>query len=229
MTSDIDRPLIDLDETRRALLSTPPQSREESDDFWQKIQDETKAELFLQDLLQDGPPEGLSYFERSFWSLPYDAQLEKLLNLGTLRPLLDEYMSEGNRKDFIRRYGDFLLDGVLLDHLVPDADGAITGMDLGIEAIRAWGIRKEDRFKLVKLPYNAELSYKDDVNDEKRGQEAAMERARSLYHAWNQQKAGRARYEETLFVRGDLGLSYAAKSESEKAEERRNEDYKKSK
>lgn len=210
------------------MLSSPPQTEEESDDFWQSIEDETKADIFLQNLLKDGPPEGLSYIEKSFWSLPYEAQLEKLVNLGTIRPLLDDYMSEKDRQDFMRRYGDYLLDGVKLDHLVPDPEGAITGMDLGIEAIRAWGIQKEDRFKLVKLPYNAGLSQEDeDSSDPSSGRDAATERSRALYYAWNQQKAGRARYEETLFVRGDLGLSYNSKSENQKARDQQEEEYKK--
>ena len=213
------------------MLSSPPQTKEESDDVWQSIRDETKADIFLQNLLKDGPPEGLSYIEKSFWSLPYEAQLEKLINLGTLRPLLDEYMSEDDRKNFMRRYGDFLLDGIELDHLVPDPEGAITGMDLGIEAIRVWDIQKEDRFKLVKLPYNAGLSGKDEDGDGTglTGQEAAMERARGLYQAWNQQKAGRARYEETMFVRGYLGLSYTSKSENQKAKDELDEEFKKTK
>jgi hypothetical protein len=216
--------MVDMDETREALLSSPPQTREESDTFWSSLQDETKADIYLQNLLQKGPPEGLSEDEKAFWSLPYAVQLEKLVNLGTVRPLLDDYMSEEDRKDFMRRYGDYLLDGVELDHLVPDPNGPITGMDLGIEASRAWGIEKEDRFKLVKLPYNAGL--KDEGHQGETGREASMERSRALFFAWNQQKAGRARYEETLFVRGDLGLSYTSKTANEIEAERRKEEWK---
>ena len=215
-----------MDETREALLSGTPQTEEESDSFWSGLQDETKADLFLQQLLQKGPPDGLTETEKVFWTLPYAQQLEKLINLGAVRPLFDEYMPDEERADFFRRYGDYLLDGVELDHLVPDPQGAVTGMDLGIEAIRAWGIRKEDRFKLVKLPYRSGLADKDDVTDGD-GSDAAMERSRALYRAWNQHKAGRARYEESLFVRGDLGLSYGAKTANEIEKERNDEEWKK--
>ena len=207
-----------MDETREALLSGTPRTKEESDIFWSGLEDETKADLFLEKLLAKGPPDGLTENEKIFWTLPYSQQLEKLLNLGAVRPLYDEYMPDDERRDFLRRYGDSLLDGVELDHLVPDPQGNVTGMDLGIEAIRTWGIGKEDRFKLVKLPYRSGLADKvgnDDSDGEESSNDAAMERSRALFRAWNQQKAGRARYEEAMFVRGDLGLSYGSKTANE--------------
>ena len=74
LISDEERPLIDRDQTRIALLSDKPQTEEESDKFWDSLQDETKADLFLQNLLQNGPPDGLSEINKVFWSLPYDQQ-----------------------------------------------------------------------------------------------------------------------------------------------------------
>lgn len=219
-----------MDETRDALLSGTPRTEEESDSFWSGLQDETKADLFLEKLLAKGPPDGLTETEKIFWTLPYPQQLEKLVNLGAVRPLFDEYMPEDERRDFFRRYGDYLLDGVELDHLVPDPHGAVTGMDLGIEAIRAWDIGKEDRFKLVKLPYRSGLADKDgddDGDDEASVEDTAMERSRALFRAWNQHKAGRARYEETMFVRGDLGLSYGSKTANEIQKEFEDEELKK--
>lgn len=230
LTSDSERSLIDLDETRDALLSGTPQTQEESDSFWRGLQDETKADLFLQNLLQEGPPDGLTDTEKVFWTLPYAQQLEKLINLGAVRPLFDEYMPEAERVDFFRRYGDYLLDGVELDHLVPDPQGPVTGMDMGIEAIRTWGIRKEDRFRLVKLPYRSGLDGDEGDSDgdiTSDGSDAALEQSRALFRAWNQHKAGRARYEETLFVRGDLGLSYGVKTANEIEKDTEEENLKK--
>lgn len=208
------------------MLSSPPQTEEESNNFWNSLQDEAKADIFLQNLLKSGPPEGLSDAEKSFWSMRYEDQLEKLVNLGAVRPLLDDYMNDNERAEFMRRYGDYLLDGVELEHLVPDPHGAITGMDLGIEAIRAWGIQHEDRFKLVKLPYKAGVSGDSGEiksEDGETGSDLAMERSRALYQAWNRHKAGRARYEEQMFVQGDLGLSYKSKTANEMEKERQEE------
>lgn len=224
LTTEVDRPLIDLEETRIALLSAPPQSEEESKTFWSQLQDETKADIFLQNLLQQGPPAGISQTEKAFWDMPYEDQLEKLVNLGTLRPLLDDYMDDAKRIDFLRRYGDYLLDGVELDHLVPDPNGPITGMELGAEIVRSWNVQQDDRFKLVKLPYRGGLTGDPEEDDEfleegDTGSDAAMRRSRALYEVWNRHKAGRARYEEELFARGDLGLSYDTKSENEMWEE----------
>lgn len=224
LTSNDERALIDLDETRDALLSGTPRTKEESDSFWGGLQDETKAHLFLEKLLAKGPPDGLTENEKIFWTLPYRQQLEKLVNLGAIRPLYDEYMPDDERRDFFRRYGDYLLDGVELDHLVPDPQGNVTGMDLGMEAIRAWNVGKEDRFKLVKLPYRSGLVDKDGDND---NSDPALERSRALFRAWNQQKAGRARYEETMFVRGDLGLSYGSKTANQIQTELEEEEWKK--
>ena len=114
----------------------------------------------------------------------------------------------------MHRYGDYLLEGVEFEHLVPDPHGAITGGDLGVEAIRAWNVHHDDRFRLVKLPYKAGLTGDDDKEGQS-GAELAMERSRALYQAWNKQKAGRARYEEQMFVQGDLGLSYSSKTRNE--------------
>ena len=113
--------------------------------------------------------------------------------MGTIRPLVDEYMDDQKRVDFMRRYGDYLLEGVELEHLVADPNGSISGMDLGMDAIRTWGIDQDDRFNIVRVPYKAgkrvELADPEDDDDEMTGSEQAMERSRALYRAWNKQKA----------------------------------------
>jgi hypothetical protein len=79
---------------------------------------------------QDGAPAGASILQAAFWSLNYDDQLERLLNPGALRPLLDEYTSESDRTKFLQRHGGTLLAGVELEHLVEDPESPIRYGDL---------------------------------------------------------------------------------------------------
>jgi len=186
---------VDYDETRKALLSQPPVRREESDGFWTAIQDETDAEIFLQQLHKDGMPR-VSLLSELFYTLPYHEQLQKLIALGTLRPLLDEYSTELKRKQFMAQHGHKLMEGVMTEHLVADTDGPIYGRELGRWGEKA-GIKAQDRFRMEKIPYGSENS-----SDE------SIERARMLLAAWNELKVGRARFEEYLFGKGKLGLKY---------------------
>jgi hypothetical protein len=109
---------------------------------------------------------------------------------------MDEYTSESERVKFLARYGEKLMEGVEMEHLVPDAEGPIRGDELG-----RWGeengIGAEERFRMEKVAYGS---------DEFGG--AKSERARAMYHAWNTQKAGRARFEEIMFKKNRLGLRY---------------------
>ena len=41
---------VNLKATRELLLSEPPLKREESDEFWSNVRDETQAEIFLSGL-----------------------------------------------------------------------------------------------------------------------------------------------------------------------------------
>ena len=188
---------MDYEGTRKALLASPPQSQQDSDRFWKNLQDETAAEVFLQRLLEVGPPEGASEKQKLFWDLPYENQLEKLINLGAIREIADEYAKESDRSKFLARYGDYLLEGIMLDHLVSDPEGPISGADLGDRLVKHYKIGKEERFRLEKMPYGSD-EFGTDTN----------KRARDLYRAWNKFKAGRAHYEEKRFKAGLLGLRY---------------------
>jgi hypothetical protein len=129
--------------------------------------------------------------------LEYSQQLERLVNMGAIREIADEYATD--RSKFLARYGDYLLEGLELDHLVADPTGLIRGSDLGGSLLKQYDIRPNDRFRLAKIPFG-----EDEAGTE------ASQRARDLYRAWNQLKAGRAHYEEKLFQRGLLGLTYEA-------------------
>lgn len=113
-----------MEATRVALLSVPPQSKEDSDKFWESVRDETAAELFLQKMLSSKSVEGDSH---PFWQLDYPLQVERLVQLGCIREIADEWASDSDRSRFLSRYGDYLLEGVELDHLIPDPQGPIRG------------------------------------------------------------------------------------------------------
>jgi hypothetical protein len=185
-----------MEGTRKALLASPPQSKEDSDAFWEQIRDETAAEIFLQQLLAEKHDAS-----HAFWQLDYFRQLESLVNLGAIRDIADEYAKESDRGKFLARYGEYLLEGLELDHLVANPTGPIRGSELGDEFMKKYKIKSSDRFHLESIPYGT-----DEFGTE------ASQRARDIYRAWNKFKAGRAHYEEKLFQKGLLGLSYAKAS-----------------
>jgi hypothetical protein len=195
VSSDAARSTVDYDSTREALLAQPPVAEDDAADFWDNLQDEGRAVALLETMRQSGPPPGASILHLAFWDLPYHTQLERLLNLGALRPLLDEYAKESDRVRFLQRYGDTLLAGVELEHLVPDPNGPVRAGDLG-PAAAGLNVASDDRFRLALLPYRGSPDL------------SADERSRALFAAWNEHKAGRARYEEKLFRTGRLGLRY---------------------
>jgi len=189
---------VDMEGTRRALLALPPQSPQDSDHFWNAIRDETAAEVFLQRMLAAKNNDDSS--SHPFWQLEYSTQVQRLVELGSIRDIADEYASDQDRGRFLARYGDYLMEGVELDHLVPDPQGPIRGSDLGDRLRDHHGIGPNDRFRLEQLTYGTDEFGTD-----------AAQRARELYRAWNLFKAGRAHYEEKLFQRGLLGVTYDAK------------------
>ena len=132
-----------------------------------------------------------------FWELDYSKQLERLVNMGAIRDIADEYATEQDRSKFLSRYGDYLLEGLEMDHLVPDPTGPILGKDIGHRLAKHYKISPKDRFRLEKIPYGT-----DEFGTE------ASQRARDIFRAWNTLKAGRAHYEEKLFKGGLLGLTY---------------------
>ena len=197
---------VDLVATRKALLESLPFAKEESDKFWQQVRDETEAEILLQSMKKVGTPspdDAVTAVDRKareafalFQDLPYNVQLQKLVDLGTLRPILDEYTSESDRVKFLARYGEKLMEGVEMEHLVPDPEGPIRGDELG-----RWGqdndVGPEERFRCEMIKYGT-----DEFGS------GRSERAREMYRAWNTQKAGRARFEEIMFKNDRLGLRY---------------------
>jgi len=185
---------VDLEETRQNILGTPAQGKEEADDFWNSLRDETSAEVLLQSLLEESTKNGSKH---PFYQLEYKTQLERLVNLGTIREIANEYATEAERSKFLTRFGDYLLEGVQFHHLVPDSSGPITGSDLGQHLREKYYIGSEDKLSLKMISHG-----EDGFNSE------SLKNARKLYMACNRLKAGRAHYEEKLFQKSLLGLSY---------------------
>jgi hypothetical protein len=136
----------------------------------------------LQKLLQDIDT------SHPFRDLTYETQLNRLVSVGSIRELADEYSSEAERSKFLSRYGDYLLEGIKFDHLIPDPSGPIRGSDLGQQLQTKFNVNPGERFSLTKIAYGHEDFQSD-----------TAQRARSIYKAWNKLKAGRANYEEKKF------------------------------
>lgn len=173
---------IDFTATREALLADPPiDSRGESDAFWDALQDERTAQAWLeQNNEKNLPAAAAPWIPSGFWKLSESEQMERILNLGALRPLLDEYATPSDRAAFLQEHLATLLTGVPMEHFVRDELGPIEASEIG---------EKEGRYSMEKQAYG--------------------ESANTVLQAWNQQKAGRAKYEERLFQTGRLGLRYS--------------------
>jgi hypothetical protein len=200
--------IVDYDATREALLSRPPVSRDESEAFWSGLTDKGQAMQLLDAMRKEGPPAGASILHKAFWDLPYKKQLEQLVSLGAVRPLLDEYAKDSDRKMFLQRHGDTLLEGVKLEHLVLDPHGPVRIEDTGLSAADL-DLPENARFRMEMRAYRAD----DDLS--------ASERTRELFKAWNRHKASRANYEEKLFQTGRLGLRYSDDVEDEEDKRKR--------
>lgn len=206
---------IDKEATRTSLLSQSPVDAEKTKEFWSKVRTETEAEVFLRDYRSaareklDSTKEGdaLRSELEAILSVSFERQLEKLVDMGTLRPLLDTYASTTERDSFLEKYSPIFLEGLETEHLVPDPDGAISLEDLSAEMrdelSREWtpgsltssSSGGEVRFAIKMVPYGT-----DEYGTSR------SERARSLYRIWNEHKANRARFEEALYKKGFLGL-----------------------
>ena len=205
---------VDLAATRDALLAEPPLTRETSESFWSQVQDEADAEILLHSLREKGVPtedtssdaaattatasekkstEALEVFLND---VPYEQQLRQLVNLGTLRPILDEYYKESDRVKFMSQYGEMLLEGIELEHLVSDPNGHITMEDIGDDYFtRQDNVARNTKFSIKMIPFGT-----DEYGMSR------SERARLLYRAWSMQKAGKAKYAESQFKKGKMPL-----------------------
>lgn len=218
---EADASTVDKEATRNSLLSERPIDSKKTKDFWSKVRTETEAELFLRDYRTSAQEKLQSLKEATtlteedkttqseldaILSVPFDTQLEKLVKMGTLRPILDDYAPASERKSFFEKYSPIFLEGLEMEHLVPDPDGPIGLDDINLELrntlSKEWTPSsemgaggQEPRFAIRKVAYGT-----DEFGTSR------AERARELYRLWNEHKANRARFEEALFKRGYLGV-----------------------
>jgi hypothetical protein len=219
---EADASTVDKEATRISLLSARPIDVKKTKEFWGKISSATDAELFLTDYRADAERKLNSIWAMSsptdedrklqaeleaILSVPFGVQLDKLANMGTLRPILDNYAPGKERKAFLEKYAHIFLEGLVMEHLVSDPDGPIglddIGPDLREQLSKEWkpssgGVGSDDqkpRFAVRMVAYGT-----DEYGT------ARAERARELYRLWNEHKANRARFEEALYKRGHLRL-----------------------
>jgi hypothetical protein len=188
---------VDRAATRDALLKSPPMTRAGSDRFWEHVSYDV-VEL-LEVLREHGPPADANYLHKHFWDLSYDEQLSQLLQLGSLKPLLDDFASSDDKTKFLQQHSDTLLEGVVMEHLVVDPKGNLSLNDLNPQLVQSLNLPPDTRFKVERRPYRASSADSDD----------AANRTKLLLEAWNEYKMGRAQYEEKMFVTGRLGLRYS--------------------
>ena len=227
---------IDKEATRISLLSERPIDDEKTKDMWSKVGNETDAEIFLKDYrahaeeqltklwaeesLSDDNKQSVTELE-AILAVPFDIQLDKLVNMGTLRPILDDYCPGKERKSFLDKYAHLFLEGLEMEHLVPDPDGPIGLDDLGDnlrgEMSKEWtpssGLGgtggQAPRFSIRMVAYGT-----DEYGTSR------AERARELYSLWNEHKAKRAKFEEKLFKKGYLRLEEDGKPRFTRREQR---------
>lgn len=222
LSPEADGGSVDKDATRIALLSERPMDSNKTKEFWSKVRTETEAELFLEDyrkhaeeklqslneLSNQSDEEKQSISElQAILAVPFERQLQKILDIGTLRPVLDEYTSSKERNLFLDKYTPIFLEGLEMEHLVIDENGPIGLDDLSSEMreelSQLWlpgeghtaGTDQEPRFSVQMIAYGT---------DEFATTRA--ERARDLYRLWNEHKASRARFEEAMFKKGYLPI-----------------------
>ena len=236
---EADASSVDKEATRISLLSERPVDTAKTKELWSKVgTSQTDAESFLKDYrasaeeklntlwasastLSDEEKETQLELE-AILSVPFGIQLDKLVNMGTLRPILDEYYPGTERNAFLEKYAHIFLEGLEVEHLVPDSDGAIglddLSGDLRDELSSEWtpaSGAQEPRFSIRMVAYGT-----DEYGTTR------AERARELYRLWNEHKTKRARFEEKLFKKGYLGyeetgkLPSMIKAQREKAQKR---------
>lgn len=202
-----------MEATRKALLSQPPIDSATSKDFWNNVRTETEAENFLQDYrskaeaklaaLGDSPSSDadkeLQTELKAILSVPFDRQLRKLVNMGSIRPILDEYIEDSDRESFLEKYSSIFLEGLELECLVPDPNGPIFLDDLGSDLREEFAAShpQDQRFRIDKVAYGT-----DEFGMER------SQRARDLYRLWNEHKSNRARFEEAMFRKGFMNLEH---------------------
>eukprot|EP00546_Thalassionema_frauenfeldii_P004202 CAMPEP_0178907122 /NCGR_PEP_ID=MMETSP0786-20121207/7197_1 /TAXON_ID=186022 /ORGANISM="Thalassionema frauenfeldii, Strain CCMP 1798" /LENGTH=648 /DNA_ID=CAMNT_0020578889 /DNA_START=174 /DNA_END=2120 /DNA_ORIENTATION=+ len=198
---------IDYQETRESLLAVPP--LDNADKFWNSIRDEISAEKFLQGVTVSTKDAKLDTFLNT---LPLEEQVRRLVNMSTLRPMLDlEGVKPQTRMAFLERHADKLIHGLELEHIVADEEGPITAQQLiewGYAIEKAKNPKKQKKTDLLLVEPDQRFRLEKMRYDD-------SEMKKNYLIAWNIHKSSRARYEEFLYREGELGLRYEHEEEEE--------------
>jgi hypothetical protein len=173
---------VPLGAFQKALLEDAPLDRAASEAFWSRLTTRQEAADLLQELETN---EELQAVAKVF-KVTASTSIDDIWNVAALRPVLDEYTPESRRQAFLSKYGDILLEGLPLEHIGADSSKeSVPASSLP----SAWSaaLPAVARVRLQVLPYR---------------------RNADLYAMWKEHKAGRARYEEKLFLTKRLGLVY---------------------
>jgi len=200
-----ERKHLDMDETKERLLNMLPNTKDENDEFWKQLEDETTIELFLDELMKkasskkDDEASSPTSAMKEFLNLPYQEQKDRLMTLSTLRPIYDEYGSEQNYEKFFESNKEILLKTIPMETLIQDdKDGYITSKD--ITSSNILDNDKDKKFKLSMDEYG---------NDE------MYQRKKKMLDVWRLYKLKRATVEEEMFKKGELGLKYKEKDDDD--------------
>jgi len=190
---------LDMEETKHKLLNMLPNNKDDNDEFWNKMEDETTIELFLDELKKryEKITGDVPSTTKEFMELPYQTQKERLMTLSTLRPMYDEYGSDEDYDTFFQANKEILLKSVPLETLIEDPEGHITSDNASL-------LEGEDKDKAFKLGM------------EEYGEDELYQRKKKMLEVWRLYKLKRAKVEEEMFRKGELGLKYAEKEEDEK-------------
>jgi len=199
---------IDLDETRNAIFQEPYFSEEQDEMMWLALSEDVEAELTLKELLSsrdkllaDGALSQQEYEEwESFTKLPYNEQLRQLRGISALQPIRESDMPEAQVQDFVSNNIELLSDGISMEELVPDLDGAVTAKDL-------FNLPEDEhRFKFRTTKMVADSGTEN--NDDK------LFRDMGVFHA------NVANHEEALFEEGELSLERKTKREQQRSHQK---------
>jgi len=198
---------LDISKLRKKVLYDIRIPKDDAEELWNGLADETEAEIILNQLRENfakNPPmprEGEDDEERlqreeftTFMQLPFEDQLVQLREIGSLRPMYDESVSDEDRTKFYDDNEEVLLEDVVETNVVPDREGEITDNHLGLPV-------KGVRYKLQKLMHGQ-------YGSEESGSAQVIAQERALYQAWGEYKRMKANHEEYLFREGKLGLEY---------------------
>jgi hypothetical protein len=184
---------IPLDAFQTALLEDEPLDRAASEAFWNRLTTRQEAAELLQELETS---EELQAVAKVF-KVTTSTSIDDLWNLAALRPVLDEYTPENRRQAFLTKYGDILLEDLPLEHITADSSKESVPAS-SLPSSWAAALPAVARVRLQVLPYR---------------------RNADLYAMWKEHKAGRARYEEKLFLTKRLGLEYGVMEDDDDYDE----------